>query len=62
MSASRLTLPAEDGPERWSWPIIPHHYDTAVDVRPAEALVVNVLGVRNLRRLKTTTRPPPGGR
>lgn len=52
MSASRLALPAENGPERWSWPISPHHYDTAVEVRPAEVLAVNELGVQNLRRLK----------
>lgn len=52
MNTSRLVLPAENGPERWSWPIIPDHYDTAVEVRPAEAVAVSELGVRNLRRLK----------
>ena len=52
MNTSRLTLPAENGPERWSWPIIPDHYDTAVEVQPAEAVAVSELGVRNLRRLK----------
>ncbi|WP_327122084.1 site-specific integrase [Streptomyces sp. NBC_01341] len=52
MSASRLTLPAENEPERWSWPIIPDRYDTAVEVRPAEAHAISELGVRNLRRLK----------
>ncbi|MFE1555506.1 hypothetical protein ACFW6V_10985 [Streptomyces sp. NPDC058734] len=52
MSASRLALPTEDGPERWSWPITAHHYDSAVEVRPAEALAVNELGVQNLRRLR----------
>lgn len=52
MNTSRLALPAENGPERWSWPIIPDHYDTAVEVRPAEAVAVSELGVRNLRRLK----------
>ncbi|MEU7405168.1 tyrosine-type recombinase/integrase [Streptomyces sp. NPDC044948] len=52
MNTSRLALPTENGPERWSWPIIPDHYDTAVEVRPAEAVAVSELGVRNLRRLK----------
>ncbi|MFL9652097.1 tyrosine-type recombinase/integrase [Streptomyces sp. PB17] len=52
MITSRLALPAENGPERWSWPIIPDHYDTAVEVRPSEAVAVSELGVRNLRRLK----------
>jgi len=52
VNTSRLALPAENGPERWSWPIIPDHYDTAVEVRPAEAVAVSELGVRNLRRLK----------
>ncbi|MFF9193572.1 tyrosine-type recombinase/integrase [Streptomyces sp. NPDC014779] len=52
MNTSRLDLPPENGPERWSWPIIPDHYDTAVEVRPVEAVAVSELGVRNLRRLK----------
>ncbi|MGW1109100.1 hypothetical protein [Streptomyces sp. NPDC002540] len=62
MTASRLALPAEDGSQRWSWPIIPDQYDTAVEVRPAEAVAVSELGVQNLRRLKDHDRSAAGWR
>lgn len=52
MNASRRPLPEGNGPERWPWPIISDHYDTAAEVRPAEALAVNELGVQKLRRLR----------
>ncbi|WP_405748134.1 site-specific integrase (plasmid) [Streptomyces sp. NBC_01525] len=52
MSSSSATSVVEGGDGRWSWPIVPDHYDTAVEVQPAEALAVSELGVQNLRRLK----------
>lgn len=62
MRASSLVIVTEDTDGRWSWPIVPDRYDTAVAVRPAETQAVLELGVRNLRRLQYHDPAAPGWR
>lgn len=62
MTAPLQAIAAEDGAERWSWPISPPRDDAAVAVRPAEARAVANLGVRNFRRLQYHDPSAPGWR
>ncbi|MFC9607994.1 class I SAM-dependent methyltransferase [Streptomyces niveus] len=62
MTAPLPATAAEDGAERWSWPISPPRDDAAGVMRPAEARAVADLGVRNLRRLQYHDPSAPGWR